>query len=126
MLTHGHFDHVGVAARRWPSGGTCRSTPTALELPYLTGRSAYPPPDPTVGGGLMALPVAALPARADRPAARASAPCRTTARAGHARLAVGPHAGPHAGHVSLFRDADRALIAGDAFVTTKQESLTPC
>jgi glyoxylase-like metal-dependent hydrolase (beta-lactamase superfamily II) len=27
------------------------------------------------------------------------------------------------GHVSLFRDGDRTLIAGDAFVTTKQESL---
>src|ERR671919_701782 len=26
------------------------------------------------------------------------------------------------GHVSLFRDSDRTLIAGDAFVTTKQES----
>ncbi len=30
--------------------------------------------------------------------------------------------GHTAGHVSLFRDADRTLIAGDAFVTTKQES----
>jgi glyoxylase-like metal-dependent hydrolase (beta-lactamase superfamily II) len=30
--------------------------------------------------------------------------------------------GHTAGHVSLFREADRALIAGDAFVTTKQES----
>jgi glyoxylase-like metal-dependent hydrolase (beta-lactamase superfamily II) len=28
------------------------------------------------------------------------------------------------GHVSFFRDADRTLIAGDAFVTTKQESAT--
>src|SRR5438874_153715 len=27
-----------------------------------------------------------------------------------------------AGHVSLFRDMDRTLIAGDAFVTVKQES----
>src|SRR3954451_21239862 len=26
------------------------------------------------------------------------------------------------GHVSLFRDADRTLIAGDAFVTVRQES----
>jgi glyoxylase-like metal-dependent hydrolase (beta-lactamase superfamily II) len=26
------------------------------------------------------------------------------------------------GHVSLFRESDRTLIAGDAFVTTKQES----
>ena len=28
------------------------------------------------------------------------------------------------GHISLFRDEDRTLIAGDAFVTTKQESAT--
>lgn len=27
------------------------------------------------------------------------------------------------GHISLFRDEDRALIVGDAFVTVKQESL---
>ena len=27
------------------------------------------------------------------------------------------------GHVALFRDSDRCLIAGDAFVTTRQESL---
>lgn len=32
--------------------------------------------------------------------------------------------GHTAGHVSFFRDEDRVLIAGDAFVTTKQESLT--
>lgn len=32
--------------------------------------------------------------------------------------------GHTAGHVSFFRDADRTLIAGDAFVTTKQESAT--
>jgi glyoxylase-like metal-dependent hydrolase (beta-lactamase superfamily II) len=31
--------------------------------------------------------------------------------------------GHTAGHVSLFRDADRTLVAGDAFVTTRQESL---
>jgi glyoxylase-like metal-dependent hydrolase (beta-lactamase superfamily II) len=30
--------------------------------------------------------------------------------------------GHTAGHVSLFREADRALIVGDAFCTTKQES----
>src|SRR5215218_1557712 len=33
------------------------SAPAAheLEMPYLTGRSAYPPPDPSVGGGAMAM-----------------------------------------------------------------------
>jgi glyoxylase-like metal-dependent hydrolase (beta-lactamase superfamily II) len=30
--------------------------------------------------------------------------------------------GHTAGHISLFRDADRTLLAGDAFVTVKQES----
>src|SRR5436190_22099396 len=55
LLTHGHFDHVGslgALLRRWPD------TPVyahRLELPYLTGHSSYPPPDPTVGGGFMAL-----------------------------------------------------------------------
>ncbi len=33
-----------------------------------------------------------------------------------------PSPGHTEGHVSLFRDEDRTLIAGDAFVTTKQES----
>lgn len=33
------------------------------------------------------------------------------------------HTPGHApGHISLFREADKVLIAGDAFVTTKQES----
>jgi len=35
-----------------------------------------------------------------------------------------PTPGHTPGHVSLFREADRTLIAGDAFVTTKQESVT--
>src|SRR4051812_42952786 len=53
ILTHGHFDHVGSLlklATEW-------NVPVYahyLELPYLTGKSNYPPPDPSVGGGLMA------------------------------------------------------------------------
>ena len=34
-----------------------------LELPYLTGQSAYPPPDPLVGGGAMSLMSALFPKR---------------------------------------------------------------
>src|SRR3954467_14621253 len=54
VLTHGHFDHVGALSelvRHWDVPVYAHR----LELPYLTGRSSYPPPDPTVGGGFMAL-----------------------------------------------------------------------
>ncbi|MEO5646805.1 MAG: MBL fold metallo-hydrolase, partial [Chitinophagaceae bacterium] len=52
ILTHGHFDHVGSLeklAEEWDVPVYAHY----LELPYLTGKSAYPPPDSSVGGGLM-------------------------------------------------------------------------
>src|SRR5262245_56624107 len=60
LLTHGHFDHVGTVkalAQHWDVPVYAH----ALELPYLTGRSPYPPPDPTVGGGLVARLAAFFP-----------------------------------------------------------------
>src|SRR6185312_910138 len=54
LLTHGHFDHTGAIedlVREW-------SVPVyvhPLGMPYVTGRSEYPPPDPSVGGSVMAL-----------------------------------------------------------------------
>ena len=53
VLTHGHFDHVGALE---PLLGVWDVPVFAhpLELPYLTGHADYPPPDPTVGQGLMA------------------------------------------------------------------------
>jgi glyoxylase-like metal-dependent hydrolase (beta-lactamase superfamily II) len=95
-----------------------------LELPYVTGRSSYPPPDPTVGGGAMAALSWAYPRgpidlgeRARLLPADGSVPGMPGWRWIHTP-------GHTAGHVALFRDADRTLIAGDAFVTTKQESAT--
>ena len=121
ILTHGHFDHTGGVeelAERWDVPVYAHE----LELPYLTGRSDYPPPDPTVGGGVMAMMswlfpksgidlgerVLPLPADGSVPGLPA---WRWIHTPGHT-----------AGHISLFRSSDRALIAGDAFVTVKQES----
>ena len=120
ILTHGHFDHVGSAmelAQEWNVPIYCHR----LDLPYLTGRSDYPPQDPTVGGAIAML-------------------SRAFPHSGHdftERLECLPadggvpglpewqwlHTPGHTpGHVSLFRERDRALISGDAVVSMNLDS----
>jgi glyoxylase-like metal-dependent hydrolase (beta-lactamase superfamily II) len=120
VLTHGHFDHVGTLpelAERWDAPVYAHP----LEMPFLTGRSGYPPPDPAVGGGAMAFLSRFYPrgpinlGGRSRPLPAGEPPAMPGWRWIHTP-------GHTAGHISLFRDADRTLIAGDAFVTTAQES----
>jgi len=122
VLTHGHFDHVGAAyvlARHWDVPVYAHE----LELPYLTGRSAYPPPDPTVGGGLMARLSGLYPREPINLGNRVQPlpPDGVVPGMPGWRWLHTPGHSP--GHISLFRFTDRVLIAGDAFVTTQQESL---
>ena len=122
VLTHGHFDHVGAIrslVRYWDVPVYAHE----LELPYLTGRSDYPPPDPTVGGGLMARMSSLYPRKPINLGNRVHALPADGVVPGLPGWRWVHTPGHSPGHISLFRFSDRVLIAGDAFVTVPQESL---
>jgi glyoxylase-like metal-dependent hydrolase (beta-lactamase superfamily II) len=122
ILTHAHFDHIGAIVDlldEWDVPVYVHK----LELPYVTGKKDYPKPDATVEGGLVAKMSPLFP---------------------HEGIDIQPHLqvlpedgsvpfmagwrwihtpGHTEGHISMFREQDRALIVGDAFVTVKQEYL---
>jgi glyoxylase-like metal-dependent hydrolase (beta-lactamase superfamily II) len=122
ILTHGHFDHVGglePLLRVWDVPVYAHP----LEMPFLTGRADYPPPDPTVGGGLMARLSPLFPERGIDISDRVAPLPQNGDVPGMPGWRWVPTPGHAPGHVSLFRRADGALLAGDAVTTTRQESV---
>jgi glyoxylase-like metal-dependent hydrolase (beta-lactamase superfamily II) len=123
ILTHAHFDHVNALdefAREWDAPVYAHG----LEQPYLNGSASYPPPDPMVGGGLMALTSPLLPRGPFTVPAEYLRELPTDGSVPHmSGWKWLPTPGHSAGHVSFWRERDRSLIVGDAFVTTAQESV---
>lgn len=121
ILTHGHFDHVGALEdllEYWDVPVYAHP----LELPYLTGKSSYPPADPSVGGGLMAWMSWIYPIKPLDLGNRVQA-LDTSGMIEELPEWKTIHTPGHSpGHISLYFKLNATLIAGDAFVTTKTES----
>jgi glyoxylase-like metal-dependent hydrolase (beta-lactamase superfamily II) len=122
IMTHGHFDHRG-ALQQLSDEWNVPVYIHRLEMPYLSGKASYPPPDATVGGGMMAHMAFVYPkAPIDIQTHLFELPDDGTVPDLPEWKWI--HTPGHApGHISLFRERDGVLIAGDAFVTTKQESV---
>ncbi|BDH61710.1 MBL fold metallo-hydrolase [Lysinibacillus sp. PLM2] len=122
VLTHGHFDHVGAVIeliKHWNVPVYAHE----LEIPYLTGQKKYPEADTSVEGGLVARMSFYFPNDPIHLGSHVQPLPKDGTIPGLSGWKWIPTPGHSPGHVSLFRENDRALIVGDAFVTVKQESL---
>ena len=120
VLTHGHFDHAG-SARELADAWGVKVYAHRLELPYLTGKSVYPPLDPTTEGffsrmsRFIRVQIVTLGERICELDSEAPLrwvegwECRYTP--GHAP-----------GHLAFYRRRDGILLAGDAVTTMDLDS----
>lgn len=122
ILTHGHFDHVGSVIKLSEYWDVPVYAHT-LEMPYITGKQDYPTADSTVDEGLVAKMSPGFPHTGINLGYRAAALPKDGSVPGMKNWKWIHTPGHTQGHISLFREKDKTLIAGDAFTTTKQESL---
>ncbi|HLH01487.1 MAG TPA: MBL fold metallo-hydrolase [Bryobacteraceae bacterium] len=121
VLTHGHFDHVS-AARELADDWSVPIYAHPDEFPYLTGQQSYPAPNLGAGGGLMSMLSPLYPRGPIDLGARLQPLPDSGQLRELSQWDIVRTPGHTPGHASFFRAADRVLLPGDAFCTTKPES----
>jgi glyoxylase-like metal-dependent hydrolase (beta-lactamase superfamily II) len=122
ILTHAHFDHIGALqtlVNEW-------NVPVYIhekEIPYLESKKKYPPPTPFKEKGMMSFLSPFYPRDGIDFHSRIK-PISSEESLSFLDGWEWIHTPGHTdGHISLFREKDRLLLAGDALITVKQESL---
>lgn len=122
VVTHGHFDHVGSIVDlilEW-------NVPVyahPMETPFLTGTQAYPEPDTSVEGGMLAK-ISSLypnePVEIHEALQNLPPDGSIPGLPGWQWVHVPGHS---PGQVALFRESDRILVSADAVITVRQDSM---
>lgn len=122
ILTHGHFDHIGSIKQlieKWDVAVYAHCN----EIPYLNGQKDYKKPDPSVGGGLVSKMSFSFPHEGIN-IKNNLLPLPDDFSIPYLKNWKWLHTPGHTeGHISLFDEEEKILIAGDAFTSLTQESL---
>jgi len=123
VLTHGHFDHIGSIVHLLEKWKGVPVYAHVQEFPFLTGELAYPDPDPGVEGGGMLAKISSIYPHEPIDIQEVLLPLPPDGSVPYLPGWQWLHTPGHSpGHVSFFRESDRTLIAGDAFVTVQQDA----
>jgi glyoxylase-like metal-dependent hydrolase (beta-lactamase superfamily II) len=121
LLTHGHFDHAGSAPALADEWGVPVYS-HRLEWPYLTGKSSYPPIDPTTPGFFSFL-ARFFPSHTVTIGDRLEEISNNLPALGLDDWQVHFTPGHTPGHVAFYRKSDGVLMAGDALTTVNLDNI---